>query len=295
MGILIKNGEIVTASERVRRRRLLRRTARSSRSAPDLEKRAADGRGDRRLGAVRASRASSTRTCTWSCRSWARCRADDFETGTAVGRRRRHHHASSTSCIPDRGQSLLEALATWREQGEEGRSPTTASTWRSPAGATSTAEEMRDVVAASTASPSFKVFMAYKGAHHGRRRRALPGHEARRRSSARWSPCTPRTATRCARAAAGAARGQGDTRPRVPPACRARAASRARPRPRADDGAAARRHRLHRAHDLPRGGRGAGARQARGPALLRRDLPAVPAARRHACSTSPTSRARPTS
>ncbi len=87
--------------------------------------------------------------------------ADDFESGTASG------IAGGTTCIidfviPNRGQSLLEALAAWREKSKKAVADYTyhmaVTGWGD-----STAEEMRKVVQDEGVT-SFKVFMAYKGA-----------------------------------------------------------------------------------------------------------------------------------
>jgi dihydropyrimidinase len=87
--------------------------------------------------------------------------ADDFETGTASG------IAGGTTCIvdfviPNRGQSLLEALASWREKAKKAVADYTlhmaVTGWGDQ-----TATEMRRVVEQEGIT-SFKVFMAYKGA-----------------------------------------------------------------------------------------------------------------------------------
>jgi dihydropyrimidinase len=87
--------------------------------------------------------------------------ADDFESGTASG------VAGGTTClidfvIPNRGQSLLEGLIIWRERAKKAVADYTfhmAITGWSDA----TAEEMR-IVVQEHGITSFKVFMAYKGA-----------------------------------------------------------------------------------------------------------------------------------
>src|SRR5690349_17992654 len=87
--------------------------------------------------------------------------ANDFESGTASGL------AGGTTCIidfviPARGQSLLEALKTWRERAKKAVADYTfhmaITGWGDR-----TAEEMRAVVQEHGIT-SFKVFMAYKGA-----------------------------------------------------------------------------------------------------------------------------------
>jgi dihydropyrimidinase len=87
--------------------------------------------------------------------------ADDFETGTASAL------AGGTTCIidfciPDRGQSLLEGLKVWRERSKKAVADYTyhmaITGWGDR-----TAEEMAAVVL-EYGITSFKVFMAYKGA-----------------------------------------------------------------------------------------------------------------------------------
>jgi len=87
--------------------------------------------------------------------------ADDFESGTASG------VAGGTTCIidfciPNRGQSMLEALASWREKAKKSVADYTfhmaVTGWGDD-----TAAEMQRVVEQEGIT-SFKVFMAYKGA-----------------------------------------------------------------------------------------------------------------------------------
>ena len=87
--------------------------------------------------------------------------ADDFETGTASGL------AGGTTCIidfciPARGESLLEALKAWRERSKKAVADYTfhmaITGWGEKTG-----DEMRAVVEQHGIT-SFKVFMAYKGA-----------------------------------------------------------------------------------------------------------------------------------
>jgi dihydropyrimidinase len=87
--------------------------------------------------------------------------ADDFETGTASG------IAGGTTCIidfviPARGQSLLDGLKEWRERAKKAVADYTfhmaVTGWGDR-----TADEMRAVVQEHGIT-SFKVFMAYKGA-----------------------------------------------------------------------------------------------------------------------------------
>ena len=87
--------------------------------------------------------------------------ADDFFTGPASG-----VAGGTTSfidfCIPARGQSLLEGLKLWRERSA--KSPVDHSYHMAITGwSDTTAEEMRAVVQ-DHGITSFKVFMAYKGA-----------------------------------------------------------------------------------------------------------------------------------
>jgi dihydropyrimidinase len=87
--------------------------------------------------------------------------ADDFFTGPASG------VAGGTTCfidfcIPNRGQSLLEGLQIWRERSK--KSPVDHTYHMAITGwSDKTAEEMRAVVQEHGIT-SFKVFMAYKGA-----------------------------------------------------------------------------------------------------------------------------------
>ncbi len=87
--------------------------------------------------------------------------ADDFETGTASG------IAGGTTCIidfviPNRGQSMLEALASWRDKAKKAVADYTFHMAVTGWGDRSAAE-MRRVVE-NEGITSFKVFMAYKGA-----------------------------------------------------------------------------------------------------------------------------------
>jgi dihydropyrimidinase len=86
--------------------------------------------------------------------------ADDFTTGTAAG------VAGGTTTIvdfvvPERGQSLLEALRTWRERAQ-GSVADYAFHMGISGWSERTAGEMRSLVA-EHGIPSFKVLMAYKG------------------------------------------------------------------------------------------------------------------------------------
>src|SRR5580765_2009724 len=87
--------------------------------------------------------------------------ADDFESGTASGLA-----GGTTSIIdfviPNRGESLLAGLASWRERAKKAVSDYTfhmaITGWTDR-----TSEEMR-IVVQEHGITSFKVFMAYKGA-----------------------------------------------------------------------------------------------------------------------------------
>ena len=87
---------------------------------------------------------------------------DDFFTGTAAGL------AGGTTmtidmCIPDPGQSLLDGVRAWTQRAEKAAADTSfhvaVSSWSDR-----TSEEMGTVVR-SHGLPSFKHFMAYKGAY----------------------------------------------------------------------------------------------------------------------------------
>jgi len=87
--------------------------------------------------------------------------ADDFEAGTASGL------AGGTTCIidfciPARGQSMLAMLAEWKSKAKKSVADYTCHMAVTGWGDGS-AEEMRKVVQ-QEGVPSFKVFMAYKGA-----------------------------------------------------------------------------------------------------------------------------------
>jgi len=87
--------------------------------------------------------------------------ADDFEAGTASGL------AGGTTCIvdfciPSRGQSMLAMLADWKAKAKKSVADYTCHMAVTGWGDGS-AEEMRKVVQ-QEGIPSFKVFMAYKGA-----------------------------------------------------------------------------------------------------------------------------------
>ena len=158
MGLLIKQGEIVTATER-RAADLYVDGGKLLAIGPNLQKRSA---GDQVLDA--AGRfvfpGFVDPHVHLALPVGGTVSADDFEAGTAAG------VAGGTTTIvdfvvPDRGQSLLEALRTWRERAKGSVSDYAfhmgVSGWSER-----TAEEMRAVVV-EHGIPSFKVLMAYKG------------------------------------------------------------------------------------------------------------------------------------
>jgi len=159
MGLLIKKGEIVTAADRYVAD-LYCENGKVVAIAEELEKRSAKDRvidaGDRLVlpGFIDPH-------VHMELPFMGTVSADDFETGTASG------VAGGTTtiidfCIPARGQSLLEALAAWRERAK--KAVTDYSFHMAITGWNErTAEEMR-VVVQEHGITSFKVFMAYKGA-----------------------------------------------------------------------------------------------------------------------------------
>ncbi len=159
MGLLIKNGEIVTAADRYVAD-LYCDGGRVVAIGEDLEKRSSK---DEALDATGQFvfpgfidphvHMELPFMGTVSC--------DDFEAGTAAG------VAGGTTCIidfciPARGQSLLETLKEWRERSKKAVADHTfhmaITGWGDR-----TADEMRAVVQEHGIS-SFKVFMAYKNA-----------------------------------------------------------------------------------------------------------------------------------
>ncbi len=158
MGLLIKQGEIVTATERYVAD-LYADDGRVLAIGPNLERRSAK---DEVLDASGrfVFPGFVDPHVHLALPVGGTVSADDFETGTASG------VAGGTTTIvdfvvPDRGQSLLEALRTRREQAKGSVADYTfhmgITGWDER-----TAGEMRAVVA-EHGIPSFKVLMAYKG------------------------------------------------------------------------------------------------------------------------------------
>ena len=274
MGLLIKNGTIVTAGARVTGD-VYCDGGKIAAIGLNLEKRQAADQMIDASGQYVLSRRRSTRTSTWSCPSWAPSRSDDFETGTAAAWPAAPP-PSSTSSSRAGATRCSTASHEWREKSHErGRRlhlPHGHHRLDRPDGRGDAGRRPGE------GDHLLQGLHGLQGRHHGRRRRALSGHAGGGRAR------RPRHgARRERRRGLPPAEGTGGGRPAgpgvppgQPPVQRRGRGHRAGP----DDGPAARRHRLHRAHDLPRGGGGAGPRQGGGPALLRRDLPAVSAARR---------------
>jgi len=159
MGLLIKNGEIVTASERYVAD-LYCEDGTIAALGKGLEKRAG---GDQVIDASGAFVFPGfiDPHVHMELPFMGQVSADDFESGTASG------IAGGTTCIidfciPGRGQSLLEGLEIWRERSAKAVADHTyhmaITGWSDQ-----TADEMRQVVQ-DHGITSFKVFMAYKGA-----------------------------------------------------------------------------------------------------------------------------------
>ena len=221
--------------------------------------------------------ASSIRTSTWSCRSWARCRPTT--SSPAPPRASRAARPASSTSASRRAASRCSKGSRSGSGAARRRSPTTRYHMAITGWTDRTAEEMRAVVQQHGIT-SFKVFMAYKGAimvDDGELYQVMKqaGEARRGRDRAR------RERRRGVQPAEGAGRGR-QARARVPSGVAAEQRSRARPPSRAL--MMARLHgatRLHRAHDLPaRRCEALERAKLRGQTLLRRDLPAVPAARR---------------
>ena len=221
MGIVIRNGEVVTASS-ASWPTCASTAARSRRSARSSSREAGDETIDAAGQFVFPGFVDPH--VHMELRFMGTVSADDFETGTASARPAARR-ASSTSA------SRPPASRCWRRSTHGAgrrrrRSPTTRSTWRSPRWGDDSADEMRAVVQEHGIT-SFKVFMAYKGAIMvddaelysvmKRGREAGRGrHRARRERRRGLAP------------AAGAGR-EGRHRPRVPPGLAPAARSRARP------------------------------------------------------------------
>jgi dihydropyrimidinase len=159
MGLLIKNGEIVTASERFVAD-VYCNGGKVVAIANDLEKRSAkdevlDASGQLVLPGLIDPHVHMELPFMGTVS------ADDFESGTASG------VAGGTTaiidfCIPNRGESLLDGLQVWKERAAKAVSDYTfhmaITGWNDK-----TADEMTAVVREHGIT-SFKVFMAYKGA-----------------------------------------------------------------------------------------------------------------------------------
>jgi dihydropyrimidinase len=159
MGLLIKNGEIVTAADRTVAD-IYCEDGRIVAIGESLEKRSAkdeviDASGQFVFPGMIDPHVHM------ELPFMGKVSADDFESGTASG-----IAGGTTSiidfCIPARGQSLIEALGIWRERAKKAVSDYSfhmaITGWGDH-----TAREMREVVEKHGIT-SFKVFMAYKGA-----------------------------------------------------------------------------------------------------------------------------------
>jgi dihydropyrimidinase len=159
MGLLIKNGEIVTAADRTVAD-VYCDGGRIVAIGEDLEKRSAKDEVIDASGAFVFPGFLDPHV-HMELPFMGKVSADDFESGTASG-----VAGGTTSiidfCIPARGQSLLEALQIWRERSKKAVADYTyhmaITGWGDR-----TADEMRQVVQ-DHGITSFKVFMAYKGA-----------------------------------------------------------------------------------------------------------------------------------
>jgi dihydropyrimidinase len=158
MGLLIKNGEIVTAADRYVAD-LFVQDGKVTAIGADLEKRAGKDEVIDASGLLVMPGFIDPHV-HMELGFMGTVSADDFEVGTASG------VAGGTTtiidfCIPARGQSLLEALADWRERSKKAVADYTfhmaITGWNDK-----TADEMRQVVQEHGIT-SFKVFMAYKG------------------------------------------------------------------------------------------------------------------------------------
>ena len=159
MGLLIKHGEIVTAADRYVGD-LFIQDGKVTAIGADLEKRAGKDEVIDASGLLVLPGLIDPHV-HMELGFMGTVSTDDFETGTASG------VAGGTTtiidfCIPARGQSLLEALADWRERSKKAVADYTfhmaITGWNDK-----TADEMRQVVQEHGIT-SFKVFMAYKGA-----------------------------------------------------------------------------------------------------------------------------------
>jgi dihydropyrimidinase len=159
MGLLIKNGEIVTAADRTVAD-VYCDGGRIVAIGEDLEKRAAKDEVIDASGAFVFPGFLDPHV-HMELPFMGKVSADDFESGTASG-----VAGGTTSiidfCIPARGQSLIEALQIWRERSKKAVADYTFHVAITGWGE-KTADEMRQVVQEHGIT-SFKVFMAYKGA-----------------------------------------------------------------------------------------------------------------------------------
>ncbi len=159
MGLLIKNGEIVTAADRTVAD-VYCDGGRIVAIGENLEKRSANDEVIDASGAFVLPGFLDPHV-HMELPFMGKVSADDFESGTASG-----VAGGTTSiidfCIPARGQSLIEALQIWRERSKKAVADYTfhmaITGWGEK-----TADEMRQVVQEHGIT-SFKVFMAYKGA-----------------------------------------------------------------------------------------------------------------------------------
>jgi dihydropyrimidinase len=159
MSLIIKNGEIVTAADRYRADVYVKDGVIAA-IGKDLERQGASG-DVIDAGGQLVMPGFIDPHVHMELPFMGTVSADDFESGTASG------VAGGTTTIvdfviPNRGQSLLEALQSWREKAKKAVADYTfhmaVTSWGDK-----TADEMRQVVEREGIT-SFKVFMAYKGA-----------------------------------------------------------------------------------------------------------------------------------
>ena len=248
MSLLIQNGRIVTATRRFCRRR-------AGRGRDDRRRRPARGgagrrRGGRRRRASSCSPGSSTRTCTSTCRSWART-PRTLRLGQPGGAGRRHDDAHR-NVLPGPQRRSAGGVRAVAVQGRRAARATTRFTWACRGSTRRPTAAIREIAARGIAS--LKVFLAYKGAFgidDGELFNTLT--LAKELGADRHRPLRERNAR--GRAAAAAAR-RGQDGPRVARAVAA-AAGRGRGRAPPDDVRRAdRRPRVLRPHLVPRGARG---------------------------------------
>lgn len=159
MGILIKNGDIITASDRFTGD-VYCEGGKIAAVAPGLEKRSADDTVIDASGQIVLPGGVDPHV-HMELPFMGTESSDDFETGTAAG-----VAGGTTSIIdfviPARGQHLLDGLAMWREKAKKSVADYAfhmAVTWFSDR----TLSEMEACVR-EHGIPSFKTFMAYRGA-----------------------------------------------------------------------------------------------------------------------------------